>query len=98
MPMRRAGILGQLAPPDLQAPPGGLPGVMLDWGNDSIGLAKQATRGAQRYQARIMWIDATANIERYNTEEKIAALVKGLKDVGFNTIVFDAKPISGQVV
>lgn len=83
---------------ELQDPTGGLPAVMLDWGNDSIGLAQQATRGPQRYQARIMWIDATANIDRYNSEEKIVTLVKGLKDVGFNTIILDVKPISGQVI
>lgn len=45
-----------------------------------------------------MWIDATANIDRYNAEDKVVALVKTLKDVGFNTIVLDVKPISGQVV
>lgn len=83
---------------ELRDPVGGLPGVMLDWANDSIGLAQQATRGAQKYQARIIWIDATANIDRYNTEQKIVDLVATLKDVGFNTIVFDVKPISGQVV
>jgi hypothetical protein len=83
---------------ELQDPVGGLPALMLDWSNDSIGLAQQATRGAQKYQARIMWIDATANIERYNTEEKVVALVKTLKDVGFNTLVLDVKPISGQVI
>lgn len=83
---------------ELQDPVGGLPQVMLDWSNDSIGLAQQATRGAQRYQARIIWVDATANIERYNSEEKIVALVQNLKNIGFNTIVLDVKPISGQVI
>ncbi len=79
-------------------PVGGLPAVTLDWAADSVGLAQQACRGAQRYQARIIWIDATANIDRYNTEDKIVQLVGLLKTVGFNTIVFDVKPISGQVV
>jgi hypothetical protein len=83
---------------ELVDPVGGLAPILLDWSNDSIGLAQQATRGAQRYQARIMWVDATANIDRYNSEDKIVALVKGLKDVGFNTIVLDVKPISGQVI
>ncbi|MFI5385960.1 MAG: family 10 glycosylhydrolase [Fimbriimonadales bacterium] len=83
---------------ELRDPVGGLPPVMLDWTNDSVGLAQQATRGSQKYQARIIWIDATANIEKYNSEDRIVTLVKGLKDVGFNTIIFDAKPISGQVV
>ncbi|HTQ09123.1 MAG TPA: family 10 glycosylhydrolase, partial [Fimbriimonadaceae bacterium] len=66
--------------------------------DDSIGLAQQATRGSQKYQARIIWIDGTANIDKYNSEDKIVGLVKELKDIGFNTIVFDVKPISGQVV
>src|SRR4051812_8765954 len=60
---------------EMSNPVSGLPSVMLDWANDSIGLAQQATRGAQRYQARIIWIDATANIEKYNTEERIVTLV-----------------------
>lgn len=83
---------------DLQDPVGGLPPIMLDWVGDSVGLAQQATRGPKRYQARIMWIDATANIDRYNTEDKIVGLVKELRDIGFNTIVLDIKPISGQVI
>src|SRR5579871_1295911 len=61
---------------ELEDPVGGLSPVMLDWTNDSIGLAQQATRGSQRYQARIIWIDATANIDKYNSEDKIVALVK----------------------
>lgn len=83
---------------EMQDPTGGLPAVMLDWTNDSIGLAQQSTRGVKKYQARIMWIDATANVDRYNTEDKIVKLVAALKDVGFNTIILDVKPISGQVI
>lgn len=83
---------------EMQDPTGGLPAIPLDWSNDSIGLAQQMTRGVKRYQARIIWIDATANIDRYNSEDKIVSLVKGLSDVGFNTIILDVKPISGQVI
>src|SRR4051812_39498987 len=71
---------------ELQDPLGGLPAVMLDWQSDSIGLAQQSCRGSQKYQARMIWIDATANIDRYNTEEKIVSLVQALRGVGFNTI------------
>lgn len=74
-----------------------VPGVMLDSYTTSVGLAQQLAK-QRNLQARLLWIDATANLDRYNTEEKIVALVKQIADVGFNTIVFDIKPISGQVV
>lgn len=79
------------------APLPALPSVMLDALADGVGLAQQTAR-AQGLQARILWIDATANIDRYNTSEKVDALVKQIRSVGFNTVVFDVKPISGQVV
>jgi uncharacterized lipoprotein YddW (UPF0748 family) len=80
-----------------QAPLPTIPGVMLDSFTTGNGLAEEEAR-ARNLQARILWIDATANIDRYNTEDKIVALVKQIHDVGFNTVVFDVKPISGQVV
>jgi uncharacterized lipoprotein YddW (UPF0748 family) len=80
-----------------EAPLPTIPGVVIDSFTTGSGLAEEEARG-RSLQARIMWIDATANIDRYNTEDKIVALVKQIHDVGFNTIVFDVKPISGQVV
>ncbi len=80
-----------------QAPLPTIPGVTIDSYTTGNGLAQEEARG-RSLQARILWIDATANIERYNTEDKIVALVKQIHDVGFNTVVFDVKPISGQVV
>lgn len=74
-----------------------VPGVMMDSHLNGVGLAQQTAR-AQNLQARILWIDCTANIDRYNTEEKIVDVVRRTKDAGFNTIVFDVKPISGQVI
>ncbi len=89
------------APPlprfELAAPLATVPGVMVDRLTTGIGLA-QETAKARGLQGRTMWIDATANLDRYNTEEKIVALVRQIVDVGFNTVVFDVKPISGQVV
>ena len=75
----------------------GLPPIMLDRQIQYNGPAKQV---CDRYglQARIMWIDATANIERYNSVEKIQALVAQIKLAGFNTIVFDVKPLSSEMV
>jgi hypothetical protein len=61
------------------------------------GLAQQTAR-AKGLQARILWIDATANIDRINTEAEVIQLVSKIVQAGFNTIVFDVKPISGQVM
>ena len=82
---------------ELAAPLATVPGVMVDRLTTGLGLAAEAAK-AHGLQGRTMWIDATANLDRYNTEEKIVALVKQIADVGFNTVVFDVKPISGQVV
>ena len=82
---------------ELSSPLPTVPGVMLDRFSTGGGIANEMAR-AKGLQARILWIDATANLERYNSEEKIVQLVKKIKDTGFNTIVFDVKPISGHVV
>jgi len=74
-----------------------LPAVQMDALGNSFGIANQWSR-SKNLQARILWIDCTANVDRYNTEEKIIALVDRVKRAGFNTIVFDIKPISGQVI
>lgn len=62
-----------------------------------LGVATQTAR-ALNLQARILWIDATANLDRINSTEKIIDLVKKVKESGFNTIVLDVKPISGQTL
>lgn len=82
---------------DLKAPIPSLRSVMMDWVGNSYGVA-HTTAASQRLQARILWVDATANIERVNTAEKVATLVKNVRLAGFNTLVFDIKPISGQVM
>ncbi|MFZ4509227.1 MAG: family 10 glycosylhydrolase, partial [Fimbriimonas sp.] len=74
-----------------------LPGVMVDAAANGIGFAAQTAK-QRNLQARILWIDCTANIERYNSPEKIESLLDNVANAGFNTIVFDIKPISGQVV
>lgn len=66
----------------------------LDEANNGIGLAQQTAR-ANKLQGRVLWIDATANLDRVNTAEKIAALVAQIKQAGFNTVVFEVKPIVG---
>ena len=43
-------------------------------------------------------VDATANVDRVNSAEKIATLIRNVKSAGFNTLVFDIKPISGHTM
>lgn len=45
-----------------------------------------------------MWIDATANLDKFNGKDKVEELCLRLANCGFNTIVLDVKPISGQVI
>lgn len=80
-----------------ESPLTSISGEMMDDYNDGQGLAQQRAR-ADRLQARIMWIDGTANLDRVNSEDKIVALTKRIAKAGFNTIVFDIKPISGQTL
>jgi hypothetical protein len=82
---------------ETDAPLPGLPSVVLDKTGDGYGLAQQTAK-AQRLQARILWIDGTANVSRINTSEKVAALVDRARYVGFNTIVLDVKPIIGYTL
>ncbi len=95
-----------LAPPLVVPPPvpaavyqplKSLPPAALDDGDDAVGLAQQMAR-TRGLQARVIWIDGTANLNRVNTAEKITALVAQLKKAGFNTIVFDVKPIVGYTL
>lgn len=81
----------------MEAPLTTLPPVRLEWLNDGVGIAQQVARN-QQLQARILWIDATANLDRINSAAKIASLVHQIKSVGFNTIVFDVKPIVGYTL
>lgn len=75
----------------------GLPSIILD---QQLGYKGPAKQVCDRYglQGRILWIDATANVERYNSVEKIVALVARIKTAGFNTIVLDVKPLSSEMV
>ena len=75
----------------------GIPAVPLDEANNGIGIAQQTAR-ARGAQARIIWVDATANLNRTNTAQKITDMVALIKKGGFNTIVMDIKPIVGYTL
>ncbi len=89
----------QLPPPRFvqAAPLSGAPSVMLDRKMAGWGYANELAK-AYNLQSRTIWIDGTANLDRVSTPEKIEALIDKIKDSGFNTVVFDVKPISGQVL
>ncbi len=69
----------------------------LDEANNRLGDAQHLSR-QEGVQGRVLWIDATANLGRLNTPEKITALVSQIEDVGFTTIVLDIKPIVGHTL
>jgi uncharacterized lipoprotein YddW (UPF0748 family) len=49
-------------------------------------------------QGRIMWVDATANIDRVMDRKNIQDIVAHCKKANFTMIVLDVKPVSGQVI
>lgn len=79
------------------APLANLPAVMIDRKVTGLSLAPQLAKNLG-LQARILWIDGTANLDRVSSDDKIFALVQKVKASGFNTIIFDVKPISGQTL
>ncbi len=82
---------------DLDAPLPTLPALKLETGYNAIGVAQQTAK-SKGVQARILWVDATANLDRVNSVAKIQSLVRTVKSAGFNTIVFDVKPIVGYTL
>lgn len=80
-----------------QAPFPSLPTVTLDAVGNGWGVAQTWAR-AKNLQGRVLWVDGTANLERVSSEAKIVNLVNRIAEVGFNTIVFDVKPIVGYTL
>ncbi len=75
----------------------GLPFVRLHEGLAEIGYGQEEAH-RRNLQGRVLWIDGTANISRTNSREKIESLLAKVADVGFNTIVYDVKPIIGYTL
>ncbi|MFM7321248.1 MAG: alpha amylase family protein [Armatimonadota bacterium] len=74
-----------------------LPRVPLDTERDGFGEGQRIAR-ERNVQARVLWIDATANLERVNTTDKVDALIRRIAGAGFNTVVLDVKPIIGETL
>jgi hypothetical protein len=49
-------------------------------------------------EGRIIWVDATANLEWLVDRERVRTFVRNCRVVGLNTIVLDVKPVSGHVL
>ncbi|MBX3112063.1 MAG: family 10 glycosylhydrolase [Fimbriimonadaceae bacterium] len=49
-------------------------------------------------QGRLLWIDGTANIDLVADRARLGRFMKQAKDVGFNTVVYDIKPIVGRTL
>ncbi len=77
------------------APPS--PPLVLDTIGNNVGIA-QNTAHSKNLQARILWMDAGANVGNLNTPEKIADVVAKTKASGMNMIVLDVKPIVGETI
>jgi hypothetical protein len=90
---------GQIAPPRFVNawPYPALPTIKLDERQAKVGVA-QETVYRERLQGRVLWIDGTANLERCSSDEKIAALMVRVASAGFNTVVYDIKPIVGRTL
>lgn len=85
---------GRFAP---SAPLPGLPSVVLDSYGNGVGVAQLMAR-SKGLQARILWVDGTANLARCSTAEGIDDLVSRAARAGFTTLVYDVKPIVGYTL
>lgn len=73
----------------------GLPAILMDRSLASVGVAQTIAR-ANRLQGRVLWIDATANLGRMNSDHAVEEVISKAAEVGFNTVVVDVKPIIGR--
>jgi hypothetical protein len=82
---------------DWAAPLPNLAPVKIDRFTTGVGIGQQMAK-ARGLQARILWIDATANLGRMNSEAGIRQIVRQAADLGFNATVWDVKPIIGYTL
>lgn len=61
------------------------------------GLATDIARQAN-LEGRVLWMDATANLQRLSTREGVSAVLDKCKKANVNTVVVDIKPLSGHVL
>src|SRR5690242_15310529 len=64
---------------------------------NATGVAQALTRQAG-LEGRVLWIDATANLDRLSNRSNVQAVLDRCKAARINTIVVEVKPLSGQVL
>lgn len=94
-----AAILAQPAPSrwETVSPLPGISWIKAMQGMEGAGLANREARRTDT-QARILWVDGSANIGPVSTEAGVVTLVQNAVDAGFNTLVYDVKPIVGRTM
>ncbi len=60
--------------------------------------AAASTTPAMPGDARILWLDATANFARLGTPARLDSALRVIASAGFTDIVVDVKPLSGEVL
>src|SRR5712692_9785914 len=61
------------------------------------GVAQALTRQAG-LEGRVLWIDATANLDRLTSRAAVAAVLDRCRAARLNTVVVEVKPLCGQVL
>lgn len=74
-----------------------LPWIQIDTNLAQRGVADSyAARNG--LQARILWIDGTANMTAMSTDEGVDRVIGRAASAGFNVVVYDVKPIVGYTL
>lgn len=74
-----------------------LPWIQIDSNLAKKGIADSfAARNG--YQARILWVDGTANMTAMSTDEGVDRVIGRAARAGFNVVVYDVKPIIGYTL
>lgn len=60
--------------------------------------AEQKTSESKSGKVALMWIDATANFERFSSPDTIDFYLEKIKSLGFTHAVVDIRPITGEVL
>lgn len=78
------------------------PFAQLPWIQIDSNLAKKGIADSyaarKGYQARILWIDGTANMTAMSTDEGVDEVIGRAARAGFNVVVYDVKPIIGYTL
>ena len=85
-----AGVAAALAPT-----PGRAQALLPPASPDGLG---QVVLNLAGLEGRVLWLDATANLQRLNTREAVAAVLDRCRQAHINTVVLDVKPLSGHTL